>query len=155
VHSAENQNLCDDVSEGKGKVTDSTLKWFVTFYITNFPPQASNFVLQKNFEVCGILEEVYVADTRNRNGEVYGFVRYGKVREVDKLLKALNNVCFGQYCVRAVLGRFDRKVVREGEGVGVRKVAEERVGVKAREREKKERKGCRVDARKDKRWMGS
>ena len=37
------------------------------------------------------------------------------------MLKALNNVCFGQYCVRAVLARFDRKrdnVVRKDEGVG-------------------------------------
>jgi hypothetical protein len=52
--------------------------------------------------------------------EVYGFVRYAKVRDVDKLLKALNNVCFGQYCVRAVLARFDRKVSggKKIEGVG-------------------------------------
>lgn len=65
-----------------------------------------------------------MANNRNRNGEVYGFVRYAKVRNVDKLLKALNNICFGQYRVRAVLARFDRKgerrgvEVREGEGVG-------------------------------------
>ena len=81
----------------------------------------------------------FVANTRNRNGEIYGFVRYAKVRDVDKLLKALNHVCFGQYCVRDVLSRFDRNVVREGEGAGVRKVAEERVGVKAREREKEKK----------------
>jgi len=55
-----------------------------------------------------------VANNRNRNGEVYGFVRYAKVRDVDKLLKAVNNVCFGQYCVRAVLARFDRKRERRG-----------------------------------------
>jgi len=61
-----------------------------------------------------------VANNRNKNGEVYGFVRYAKVRDVDKLLKVLNNICFGQYCVRAMLARFDRKgvEVREGEGVG-------------------------------------
>jgi hypothetical protein len=103
--------------------TESSLKRFVTFYVTNFPPQASTIFLRKGFEVCGILEDVFVSNNRNRNGDVYGFVRYAKVRDVDKLLKALNNVCFSQYCVRAVLARFDRKglkkgdVVRKGEGV--------------------------------------
>ena len=43
-----------------------------------------------------------MANNRNRNGEVYGFVRYAKVRDVGKLLKVVNNVCFCQYCVRAV-----------------------------------------------------
>ena len=120
----------------------STLKRFVTFYITHFPPQATTIFLRKGFDVCGILEDVFVANNRNRNGEVYGFVRFAKVRDVDKLLKALNNVCFGQYCVCAVLARFDRKgerkvvAVREGEGVGG-KIGGESGGevVKVREKE--------------------
>jgi len=103
--------------------------------------------LRKGFEVCGILEEVFVANTRNRYGEVYGFVRYAKVRDVDKLLKALNSVCFGQYRVRAVLARFDRKVVREAEGVRRTKEGGEKGGVKEMQREKKERRGCRVGVR--------
>ena len=126
----------DAKPDGNGKATNSTLKRFVTFYINNFPFQPSNFFLRKGFEVCGILEEVFVANNRNRNSEVYGFVRYAKVRDVDKLLKALNNVCFGQYCVRVVLARFDRKVVREGEGVGEKKVVGEGGGAKVSEREK-------------------
>lgn len=58
------------------------------------------------------------------NGDVYDFVRYVKVRDVNKLLKALNNVCFGQYSVHAKLARFDKSVskevvrVRDGEGDG-------------------------------------
>ena len=111
--------------------TESTLKRFVTFYITNFPPHASTFFLRKGFEVCGILEDVFVANNRNRNGEVYGFVQYAKVRNMNKLLKALNNVCFGQYCIRAMLARFDRKdakngdLVRKGEGVRGKVVGKE------------------------------
>lgn len=116
--------------ETAGRVikSESSFKRFVTFYITNFPPQASTFFLRKGFEVCGILEDVFVANNRNTNGEVYGFVRYAKVRDVDKLLKSLNTVCFGQYCVCVVLARFDKKKprkevkegvkVREGGGVG-------------------------------------
>ncbi|MCI61809.1 hypothetical protein A2U01_0083066, partial [Trifolium medium] len=35
-------------------------------------------------------------------------VRYSNVRDVAKLLRALNAVSFGNYRVRAVLARFDR-----------------------------------------------
>jgi hypothetical protein len=104
--------------------SSSNLKRFVTFYITQFPPQATLFFLRKGFEVCGILEDVFVANNRNKNGEVYVFVHFANVQDVDKLLKALNNVRFGQYRVCAVLARFDRKrerkgvKMREGEGVG-------------------------------------
>jgi len=53
-----------------------------------------------------------VANKRNVNGDVYGFVRYAKVHDKNKLLKALINVCFGQYNVRDMLARFDKKNYR-------------------------------------------
>jgi hypothetical protein len=37
------------------------LKRYVSFYFTNFPAQLLNFYLRKGFEVCGMLEDVYVA----------------------------------------------------------------------------------------------
>ena len=99
------------------------LKRFVTFYFTNFPAQLSNFYLRKGFEVCGMLEEVVVPSKRNANGEVYGFVRFANVCNVSKLLKAVNDVSFGQFRIRAKVARFDRSVakvsVRESEGEGV------------------------------------
>jgi len=118
------QLLGDSDHQTEGNGTVSTLKRFVTFYITHFPPQALTFFLRRGFEVCGILEDVFVVNNRNRNGELYGFVQFAKVRNVNKLLKALNNVCFGQYCVCVVPARFDRKGERKGieatedEGVG-------------------------------------
>jgi len=75
----------------------SPYKRFVTFYFINFPPQLSNFYLRKGFEVCGLLEEVVVPSRRNVYEENYGFVRYSKVRDVGKLLKAVNVVCFGNF----------------------------------------------------------
>lgn len=101
-----------------GKGTDqnefSQYKRFVTFYFTNFPPQLSNFYLRKGFEVCGLLEKVVVPRERNTNGEVYGFVRFSKVRDVGKLLKAVNVICFGNFRVWVKVARFDRSVADEG-----------------------------------------
>jgi len=102
-------------SDGEGAAFYASFKRFVTFYITNFPPLASTFLLRKGFEVCGILDDVFIAHKRNIYGEVYGFVCYAKVRDVDKLLKALNNMCFGQYFVCAKLARFDKSVPKEVE----------------------------------------
>lgn len=50
------------------------------------------------------------------NGEVYGFVRFSKVRDVGKLLRAVNAVCFGSFRVQAKIARFDRGVNGEPNG---------------------------------------
>jgi len=90
------------------KLAGTDLKNFVSFYFTNVPEGISNVSLRKGFEVCGILEDVYLARKRNVNGRLFGFVRFCKVRDVDKLLKALNNVWFGDCRVVAKVASFDR-----------------------------------------------
>jgi hypothetical protein len=90
--------------------TSSGLKRYVTFYFTNFPVHLSHFYLRKGFEVCGILEDVYVARKRNKLGQPYGFVRFSNVRDITKLTKALNAVSFRDFHVRARVARFDRNV---------------------------------------------
>jgi len=58
-----------------------------------------------------------VPSNPNVNGEVYGFVRFSKVRDVSKSLKAVNAVYFGNFRVRAKVARFDRStdLVAKGE----------------------------------------
>ena len=58
--------------------------------------------------MCGIMEDVYLARKRNVNEDAFGFVRYVKVKDVEKLLKALNNVWFGDWGVVAKVATFDR-----------------------------------------------
>jgi hypothetical protein len=91
----------------------SNLRRYVTFYFTNFPAQLSNFYLRKGFEVCGMLEDVYVANKRNRNGEPYGFARFSNVKDIAKLTKALNAVWFGHFRVRASVAKFARNATGE------------------------------------------
>ncbi|GAU34888.1 hypothetical protein TSUD_144190 [Trifolium subterraneum] len=90
------------------------LKRYVSFYFTNFPAELSHFYLRKGFEVCGMLEDDYVAKKRNIYGEPYGFVRFSNVRDVNKLLKALNVVYFGHFSVHTRVARFYRNDVKEG-----------------------------------------
>jgi len=108
-------------------------KRFVTFYITNFLERANYWYLRKGFEVCGILDDVYVAPTCNARGQAYGFVRFLNVRVIEKLEQALNNVWFGDLRVWARVVRFKRKetevgVKAAGEGAsGSKMVAEENI----------------------------
>jgi hypothetical protein len=81
---------------------------YVSFYFTNFPAQLSLFYLRKGFEVCGILEDIYVAKKPNMQGKPYGFVKYSNIRDIIKLEKALNAVCFGHFRVSASVACFDR-----------------------------------------------
>jgi len=78
--------------EGKGVsiVPDNGNK--VSFYVKNFPECLPVFRLWQQFEVCGILTDVFLARQRNSRGQVYGFVRFANVRNVEKLSQALNNI---------------------------------------------------------------
>ncbi|XP_045831171.1 uncharacterized protein LOC123922499 [Trifolium pratense] len=93
---------------GEGVVLGSNLKRYVSFYFTNFPAQMSNFYLRKGFEVCGMLEDVYVAKKRNIFGQPYGFVKFSNVRNITKMTSALNAVWFGHFRVRASVAKFER-----------------------------------------------
>ncbi|CAJ2673457.1 unnamed protein product [Trifolium pratense] len=107
---------------GDGGKLGTKFKRYVSFYFTNFLPLHSNFFLRKGFEVCGMLEDVYLAKKTNRYGEPYGFVKFSNVKDVSKMMKALNAVWFGHYRVRASVAMFDRHYSGEGKRHEKRKV---------------------------------
>jgi len=64
--------------------------------------------VRTRLEVCGILADVYVSRNRNASKQVFGFVCFTNVRNVDKLNEALNKVYFGQQRIQANVAQFDR-----------------------------------------------
>ncbi|PNX70609.1 RNA recognition motif, partial [Trifolium pratense] len=125
--SGKNKEDGDGVNDGfKDNVSGSNLKRYVSFYFTNFPAQLPKFYLRKGFEVCGILEDVYVAKKRNKFGQPYGFVKYFNVKNVSKMTNALNNVWFGNFRVKASVAMFERNVSRMDKKMESQK--EEQVG---------------------------
>ncbi|XP_045791437.1 uncharacterized protein LOC123886142 [Trifolium pratense] len=103
-----------DADINGGGFSGSALKRYVFFYFINFPAQMSNFYLRKGFEVCGVLEDVFVAKKRIRYGQPYGFVKFSNVKNVSKLMNALNNVWFGYFRVKASVALFDRNAPELG-----------------------------------------
>jgi len=81
------------------------------------------FVMKEGFKICGIMENLFLARKRNKQGHIYGFVRYDNVRDAEKFLKALNNITFGQFRVWTKVACFGRKpleVVKPRGSEGVR-----------------------------------
>jgi len=76
------------------------------------------FIVKEAFEVCGIMDNLFLPRKTNKHGHIYGFVRFANVRDAEKLLKALNNITFGQFCVWAKFARFDRKPLEQVEPRG-------------------------------------
>lgn len=84
-----------------------------------------------------------VPGKRNVHGELYGFVRFLKVKDVGKLLKEVNDVCLGNFRVRAKVACFYSSAVlvgwgecaEEGVGVGVRLEAGKKRDQNIQERE--------------------
>lgn len=59
-----------------------------------------------------MLEEVVIPNRYNVKGERYGFVRFSNVRDVSKLLKAVNAVCFGNFHIVAKVANFDKEAAK-------------------------------------------
>jgi len=113
VSRARRQKTHNNVTQQQQNIPGTTSS-IVSFYFTNVLEDISYNCLRQGFEVCGIMEDVYLARKRNVNGGVFGFVRYCKVRDVDKLLRALNNVWFGDCKVVAKVASFDRYGNKKG-----------------------------------------
>lgn len=80
----------------------------VSFYFTNISGFLPVFRLRQVFKVCGIFTDIFMAWKRNSRGQVYGFVRFSNVKNVEKLSHTLNNVWFGHLRVWAREAIFDR-----------------------------------------------
>ncbi|GAU27978.1 hypothetical protein TSUD_373730 [Trifolium subterraneum] len=117
-------NLRNETMYGgdKGNGSANSTQVTAVFYITNFPDRIMFVDLRKGLEVCGILDDVYVSRYWNNHGQRFGFVKFLKVRDMDKLKKALNNVYFWDMQLFANVAKYDRfeKDSRGGKGDGER-----------------------------------
>jgi hypothetical protein len=77
------------------------------FYFSNFPENLGFVDLRKGLEVCGILDDVYVSRYRNNQGLRYGFAKFLKVKDVEKLRKALNSIQFWELRLFANIAKYE------------------------------------------------
>ncbi|MCI18119.1 endonuclease/exonuclease/phosphatase family protein, partial [Trifolium medium] len=85
-----------------------------SFFITNFPDDASTEVLWKLFVKYGRVGEVYIPKKLDIRGRRFGFVKFKEVKEVEMLSESLRDVWLGTYKLRVNRSRFGRSDSKEG-----------------------------------------
>jgi hypothetical protein len=83
-----------------------------SYFITNFPPDATSEDLWKLFLKFGRVAEVYIPKKLDKRGRRFGFVKFKEVREEDVLGEMLRDVWMGSFKLwvnRSRFGRSDSK----------------------------------------------
>jgi hypothetical protein len=103
----------------------------ITFCFNNIPEGISHVQLRAEFGQCGALVDVFLARRRNARGRRFGFVRFSKVRDKEKMVRALNQVWFDTFKVCANIAAFNRSTEKQKDG-GVRVETSEKVTEKGK-----------------------
>nr|GEU48517.1 RNA-directed DNA polymerase, eukaryota [Tanacetum cinerariifolium] len=77
------------------------------------------------WSICGkvgTLADVYIANRKNKLGQMYAFCRCIRVSNYDTLIASLSNILIGKLHLHANVVRFDRKAVRKTSHTGVKLV---------------------------------
>ncbi|XP_035834168.1 serine/arginine-rich splicing factor 12-like [Helianthus annuus] len=86
-----------------------------TIFLANLPDEVSDKEIWLEIKRCGYLSDVYFPRKRDLKGKRFAFARFKKIRDISKLVQALNNVWFGDKRVKANVSKFQRE---EDKGVG-------------------------------------
>ncbi|MCH95313.1 RNA recognition motif, partial [Trifolium medium] len=84
-----------------------------SFFVTNFPDDATSGDLWKLFLKFGKVGEVYIPKKLDKRGRRFGFVKFKEVKEVEELSDSLRDVWMGMYKLRVNLSRFGRGEPKE------------------------------------------
>ncbi|GJU31529.1 RNA-directed DNA polymerase, eukaryota [Tanacetum coccineum] len=77
-------------------------------FITNFP---GNFSAKELWTVCnqyGSIVDAFIPDKRSKSGKRFGFVRFLKIFDIDRLVDNLCTIWVGRFKLHANIARFQR-----------------------------------------------
>ncbi|GJY20271.1 DIE2/ALG10 family protein [Tanacetum coccineum] len=87
---------------------DDVLKIFTSVFVTNFPEQASAKDLWNACKQYGHVVDAFIPNKRSKAGKRFGFVRFIKVFDVERLVGNLCTVWIGRHRIHANAARFHR-----------------------------------------------
>ncbi|GKE43171.1 RNA-directed DNA polymerase, eukaryota, partial [Tanacetum coccineum] len=90
---------------------DDLAKVSTSVYISNF---SSHLTVRELWNICGkkgTLADVFIANHKNKMGQMFGFCRFIKVNCSNTLISSLNNIRIGKMRLHANKARFGRKSV--------------------------------------------
>jgi RNA recognition motif-containing protein len=84
-----------------------------SFFITNFPLEATSEDLWKLFLKFGNVGEVFIPKKLDKRGRRFGFVKFKEVKEVEILSEKLRDVWMGSFKLWVNRSRFSRSESKE------------------------------------------
>ncbi|PWA87940.1 hypothetical protein CTI12_AA121160 [Artemisia annua] len=83
-----------------------------SIFVTNFPDQFSFRDLWKECDVYGKVIDVYIPNRRSKTGKRFGFVRFIKINDVERLVNNLCTIWVGRFKLHANVVRFQRQPMK-------------------------------------------
>nr|GEX92825.1 RNA-directed DNA polymerase, eukaryota, nucleotide-binding alpha-beta plait domain protein [Tanacetum cinerariifolium] len=87
---------------------DQTLKISKSVYVTNFPETCFARDLWKVCNDYGTVVDVFIPFKKSKAGKLFAFVRFIKVKELDRLVENLCTIWIGRFHIHANVARFHR-----------------------------------------------
>lgn len=81
----------------------------LSFLFKNFPENSSLFTLLHHFQKVRDVYDIYCPGKRDKEGQLFGFVRFPKKYEEDELLEKLNKIWIGSFKLQVFVLRFRRE----------------------------------------------
>ncbi|MCI10468.1 RNA recognition motif, partial [Trifolium medium] len=85
-----------------------------SFFVTNFPQDATADDLWRLFLEYGRVAEVYIPKKLDKRGRRFTFVKFKEVKEVEELSDCLRDVWIGNFKLRVNRSRFARSDAKDG-----------------------------------------
>ncbi|KAJ0700670.1 putative RNA recognition motif domain, nucleotide-binding alpha-beta plait domain superfamily [Helianthus annuus] len=102
----ENSGNRSDGEKNKDYVEELRKEKAITFYVSNIHPHISDSELWIECMNYGHVVDAYIARKRDKRGNRFGFLRFIKIKDVEKMTKALCQMSFYGWKIRANVARF-------------------------------------------------
>ncbi|GJZ17316.1 RNA-directed DNA polymerase, eukaryota [Tanacetum coccineum] len=93
---------------------DEVSKISTSIYVTNFPNQVNAKDLWNACKQYGNVVDSFIPNRRSKSGKRFGFVRFIKIFDVERLVNNLCTVWIGRHKIHANVARFQRMPVNKG-----------------------------------------
>jgi hypothetical protein len=82
----------------------------ISYFFTNFPGETKVMELWQKFGRFGRVGEVYIPNKVDKQGQRFGFVKFGEVEDAVEMLRRISNIWVGSFKLRVNLPKFDRNM---------------------------------------------
>nr|GEU58001.1 RNA-directed DNA polymerase, eukaryota, nucleotide-binding alpha-beta plait domain protein [Tanacetum cinerariifolium] len=85
-----------------------------SLFVTNFPDQTTSKELWRNCKQYGNVIDVFIPNRMSKSGKRFGFVRFIKTSDVDRLVNNLRTIWIDRFKLHPNIARFHRPLMKSG-----------------------------------------